>query len=62
MPLPQIFQANPDKLPAYVGATNERGDFSIYKVLSVTTPGDHRQVQGRCRVGAPVASRSGARC
>ena len=34
----QIFQANPDKLPAYVGATNERGDYAIYKVLSVSTP------------------------
>ncbi len=33
-----IFQVNPDKLPAYVGATNERGDYSIYKVLSVSTP------------------------
>ena len=28
----RVFQANPDKLPAYVGATNERGDYSIYKV------------------------------
>ena len=28
----------PDKLPAYVGASNERGDFSIYKVLAVNTP------------------------
>ena len=33
-----IFQANQDKLPAYVGATNERGDYSIYKVLAVNTP------------------------
>jgi peptidyl-prolyl cis-trans isomerase D len=34
----KIFQANQDKLPAYIGATNEHGDFSIYKLLSVTTP------------------------
>jgi peptidyl-prolyl cis-trans isomerase D len=34
----QIFQANPDKLPAYVGAPNERGDFAIYKVQAVATP------------------------
>ena len=34
----QIFQANPDKLPAYLGAPNERGDFAIYKVQAVSTP------------------------
>ncbi len=34
----RIFQANATKLPAYVGATNDRGGFSIYKVLGVTTP------------------------
>ncbi len=34
----QIFQVVQDKLPAYVGASNERGDFSIYKVLAVNTP------------------------
>ena len=28
----KIFQAGQDKLPAYIGATNERGDFSIYKL------------------------------
>ena len=33
-----IFQADQEKLPAFVGATNERGDFSIYKVTAVTTP------------------------
>jgi len=36
--LTQIFQASQDKLPAYVGSTNERGDYSIYKVTAVTTP------------------------
>ncbi len=34
----RIFQANATKLPTYVGATNDRGGFSIYKVLGVTTP------------------------
>jgi peptidyl-prolyl cis-trans isomerase D len=36
--LTQIFQASQDKLPAYVGSTNERGDYAIYKVTAVTTP------------------------
>jgi len=34
----QIFQASQDKLPAYVGSINERGDYAIYKVLAVSTP------------------------
>jgi peptidyl-prolyl cis-trans isomerase D len=34
----RIFQANAAKLPAYVGAVNDRGGFSIYKVLAVNTP------------------------
>jgi len=38
--LTRVFQASAGKLPAYVGATNERGGYSIYKVLSVTTPSD----------------------
>ena len=44
----RIFQVNADKLPAYVGATNERGDFSIYKVLAVTSPAnaDKAKVDG----------------
>ncbi len=29
--LKRVFQANPDKLPAYVGGTNERGGFSIVR-------------------------------
>jgi peptidyl-prolyl cis-trans isomerase D len=33
----KIFQASQDKLPNYVGATNERGDYSIYKLMSVNT-------------------------
>ena len=34
----KIFQASQDKLPAYVGATGEHGDFAIYRLMSVTTP------------------------
>lgn len=34
----KIFQANANKLPAYVGAPAERGSFSIYKVIQVVTP------------------------
>jgi peptidyl-prolyl cis-trans isomerase D len=34
--LKAIFEADPRKLPAYSGAPNERGGFSIYKVESVT--------------------------
>ena len=34
----KIFQANPAKLPAYVGAPAERGSFSIYKVVQVIAP------------------------
>jgi len=36
--LVRIFQANPAKLPAYVGATNETGGYSIYKVSKVIDP------------------------
>ena len=38
--LTRVFQANPDKLPTYTGATNERGGFSIVKVLKVFTPSE----------------------
>jgi peptidyl-prolyl cis-trans isomerase D len=34
----KIFQANANKLPAYVGAPAERGSFSVYKVTQVVTP------------------------
>ena len=34
----RIFQADAAKLPAYVGAVNDRGGFSIYKLLAVNTP------------------------
>ncbi len=36
--LKPVFQANPDKLPAYIGAGNERGGFSIVRVLQVVAP------------------------
>ena len=38
MPWPRSSRSSQDRLPAYVGATNERGDFSIYRLQSVTTP------------------------
>lgn len=31
----KVFQANPAKLPAYTGAANEAGGYSIYKVIKV---------------------------
>jgi len=34
----KIFQANANKLPAYVGAPAERGSFSVYKVTQVVSP------------------------
>jgi len=36
--LGRVFEANPDKLPAFTGAINEKGGFSIVKVLNVFTP------------------------
>jgi peptidyl-prolyl cis-trans isomerase D len=34
----RIFEASQDKLPTYIGATNERGDFAIFRLQAVTTP------------------------
>jgi peptidyl-prolyl cis-trans isomerase D len=34
----RIFQADAARLPAYVGSVNDRGGFSIYKVVAVNTP------------------------
>ncbi len=34
----RIFQVDPSKLPQYVGATNERGGFSLYRVSKVIEP------------------------
>jgi len=36
--LNKIFQTAPAKLPAYVGLANERGGYSIYKIVQVITP------------------------
>jgi peptidyl-prolyl cis-trans isomerase D len=36
--LTMIFQADASKLPSYAGAANERGGFSIYKLLRVIAP------------------------
>jgi peptidyl-prolyl cis-trans isomerase D len=36
--LQQVFQASSDPLPQYVGAANERGGYSIYKISKVVTP------------------------
>jgi len=33
-----VFQVSPTKLPAYTGAVNEAGGFSVYKVLKVQEP------------------------
>jgi peptidyl-prolyl cis-trans isomerase D len=33
-----IFRANASKLPAYVGAPNDKGGFSIYRITKVTDP------------------------
>jgi peptidyl-prolyl cis-trans isomerase D len=33
--LVKVFQASPTKLPGYTGATNERGGYSIYKLMKV---------------------------
>jgi peptidyl-prolyl cis-trans isomerase D len=34
----RIFQADPAKLPVYVGAPSEAGGYSIYKVVKITEP------------------------
>jgi peptidyl-prolyl cis-trans isomerase D len=36
--LKQIFRVDPAKVPRYIGTTNERGGFSIYKVEKVIDP------------------------
>ena len=36
--LAKIFRASPAKLPAYVGAANDKGGYSLYKVTKVTDP------------------------
>ena len=34
----KVFRADPAKLPAYVGAVNDKGGYSIYRVSKVTNP------------------------
>jgi peptidyl-prolyl cis-trans isomerase D len=36
--LTAVFRANAAKLPQYVGATNERGGYSIYRLVKVIDP------------------------
>jgi peptidyl-prolyl cis-trans isomerase D len=36
--LVKIFQVDPAKVPQYAGATNERGGYSIYRVIKVIDP------------------------
>jgi peptidyl-prolyl cis-trans isomerase D len=52
--LVRIFQADGAKLPAYVGATNEKGGYSIYRLTQVITPGSgdsQRLATANARVG-----------
>ena len=55
--LVKVFEADPKKLPAYVGLTNERGGYSIYRVSSVIEPDkldDARVKLAASRVGDQV--------
>ena len=47
--LAQIFRVDPAQVPSYVGAGNERGGFSIYRVVKVIEPAldDPRQARRR---------------
>src|SRR5438128_1584087 len=36
--LAQIFQVDPAKLPAYLGAANDKGGYSLYKITKVVAP------------------------
>ncbi len=53
--LNRVFMVDPQKLPAYTGATNERGGFSIVRVLEVDTPA----VADAARVDSAAARLSG---
>jgi len=55
--LKAIFDADPRKLPAYSGAPNERGGFSIYKVEGVTeapAPDAAKLQSAGARVGSEI--------
>jgi len=53
--LNRVFMVNPQKVPAYTGATNERGGYSIVRVLKVDTPA----VADKARVESASARLSG---
>jgi len=48
--LNRVFMVNPQKLPAYTGAPNERGGYSIVRVIKVDTP----SVADKARVDSAV--------
>jgi len=55
--LKAIFQADEHTLPAYTGATNERGGFSIYKVekvIDAPAPDAAKLTQASSRVGSEI--------
>jgi peptidyl-prolyl cis-trans isomerase D len=55
--LKTIFQADEHKLPAYAGATNERGGFSIYridKVIDAPAPDAAKLASAGSRVGSEI--------
>jgi peptidyl-prolyl cis-trans isomerase D len=55
--LKAIFQADEHQLPAYTGATNERGGFSIYKVekvIDAPAPDAAKLAQASSRVGSEI--------
>lgn len=55
--LKKIFEANPQKLPEYVGATNDKGGFSIYrldKVIEPAAPDAAKVETAQTRVGSEI--------
>ena len=50
----RIFQANAAKVPVFIGATNDRGGFSIYRVVRVINPPEAdpaKLAAARARIG-----------
>lgn len=55
--LVKVFEVDPKKLPAYVGESNERGGYSIYRITKVTEPeklDDARLKIASARVGDQI--------
>jgi peptidyl-prolyl cis-trans isomerase D len=55
--LKKIFEANPQKLPEYVGVTNDKGGFSIYrldKVIEPAAPDAAKVETAQTRVGSEI--------